>query len=108
MQFELVADKILIFWQSMADLERTFDFLNSKPLGEFSDYIPTGDLIPWEIKLISYSGGDKGELLRYLVDKISEFLKDYRQVDQSDGEMIIYLPEDFTFDKYLADQDLTS
>ena len=107
LQFEIVADKVLIFWQSAEDLEHTLEFMSSRSLGELPNYSPSEHLISWECRLIKSTNNETESLMEQVAKKMRVFVENVGKVLQDDGSIAIYLPEDFTFDKYLTKEDFS-
>ncbi|OLS14087.1 MAG: hypothetical protein RBG13Loki_2265 [Promethearchaeota archaeon CR_4] len=100
MQYEIVQDGILIFWKSLADFDKTSQLLAKIPIEKITNYTHSGELERWEIRIISNAKISKEDLGKRCINAIQLFLGQSGLVEPDNEKIYLYLPSNFTFDKY--------
>ncbi len=107
MQFELIAESILVFFKTYSDFEKLLQFLGEFPLERNPNYVPSEEFIRWDIVLIKSTSERRDSLLKMFAEKVNAFLGPLGRVELKEDRVNLNLPNNFYLDKYFKSRDFS-
>jgi hypothetical protein len=105
MQFELTAENIFAFFKTRVDLENFLQFASEFSLEKNPSYSPSESVTVWECTMIKPGNSEGITLLKYVAEKAGTFFGHSGHVDVNEGKMVISVPTNFQFDRYLKNNE---
>ncbi len=100
MQFELLAESILVFFKTYSDVERLLQFIGEFPLESNRNYVPSKEYIRWDIVLVNSTSEGRDRVMKMFAEKINVFLGPIGRVELLEDRVRLNLPNNFYLDKY--------
>ncbi len=102
MQFEITADRVLVFLKTRADLEKILQFLNQVSLARNPTFSPSESKRAWVFTVLKAGTEGQAALLQNLAEKCRSFVGNFGRVELSDHKVVLFLPENFHLHTYFS------